>query len=111
MYVQTFGNDDIVADNDGRIERSSEALTGTLVLGVNRIDGADADDGASRNSDGDGLRRRWRRRRSRHFRLGLNRWRTDIGGSDGWSGCGRVLSGSSLLRSVGYDHFLGWLGF
>ena len=63
IYIQAFGNDDAVADNDRRVERAAKRLAGTRDAGVYGIDSSHGDNGAFGNRNRDGLRRRWRRRR------------------------------------------------
>ena len=59
-HVEALGDDDLVTDDDGRVERTAERFAGGACGGVNRINGADRDDRAFGNGDRDRLRR-WRR--------------------------------------------------
>ena len=62
IYVESFGDDDAIADDNRRVKRCAKGLASAIDAGVDGIDGANGDDGAIRNGDGDGLRRRRQRR-------------------------------------------------
>jgi hypothetical protein len=78
-YVEAPGDDDLVAHDDGRIERAAKRSTGGACGRVDRINGADGDDGAFGNSDRNGMRRGWRGRSNRRWRNGWRAWERRLG--------------------------------